>query len=300
MHYLWVAFICFIVPVVVAVALVIAGYVLGRKTPATNMSLRNPTRLVSNNPGNVHYVTYGDGTFAGISKRNFAQVQKDYPQWQFHMYSRKNLDKGFVQRHKDTLQHKVGGGLYLWKPYIVHHALIRLQDGDVLVYCDGGKRVTESMLPWLPIVHSSASGILTFLANDTDGYHTKGPVFRALGLNPQDPATANTQQLFAGIFVLQKRPNVVEAVVEWLRVSSIPGMLDPKKNNLGPHPTAYSPGAFRHDQSVFSLVAHQQHSTVLPEPKFVKKHMHGYQQKKKIYENTMQIRLGLRKMFGKA
>lgn len=46
------------------------------------------------------------------------------------------LDARFQAKNAHILTQPRGGGYWLWKPYIIFHALAAMRDGDVLVYCD--------------------------------------------------------------------------------------------------------------------------------------------------------------------
>ena len=53
-------------------------------------------------------------------------------------YNESDIPKDFYEKHKNILDVPRGGGLWLWKPYIVKDALSKIEDGDILFYCDSG------------------------------------------------------------------------------------------------------------------------------------------------------------------
>lgn len=60
-------------------------------------------------------------------------------------YLRDDLDRTFVQRNRHILDVPRGGGLWLWKPWIVNHALKMLPEGSQLCYSDVGTAATQNL-----------------------------------------------------------------------------------------------------------------------------------------------------------
>lgn len=83
-------------------------------------------------------INYADLRFRKAQKLNtwsgkhIAKVDKVFE------YTDCNIDDGFRQRNNHIFSVPTGGGLWLWKPYIVYDALKKMQDGDILIYCDSG------------------------------------------------------------------------------------------------------------------------------------------------------------------
>lgn len=43
----------------------------------------------------------------------------------------------------ELMKYKRGGGYWLWKPWVIYDALSRIEDEDMLVYCDSGNEVFD-------------------------------------------------------------------------------------------------------------------------------------------------------------
>ena len=55
------------------------------------------------------------------------------------IFTEKNLDKDFKQKHKSILKlGSRGYGYWIWKPYIIHKMLQKMNAGDFLLYIDAG------------------------------------------------------------------------------------------------------------------------------------------------------------------
>jgi hypothetical protein len=69
----------------------------------------------------------------------------------------------FYAEHRDVLDRNKGGGLWLWKPYLIDRELQRLAPGDFLIYSDCG-------YPWRPLViRKSLEPLLQWCATENGG-----------------------------------------------------------------------------------------------------------------------------------
>ncbi|MGH6721276.1 hypothetical protein [Bacteroides hominis] len=88
--------------------------------------------------GKVILLNYADERFAVQQKYNFKSAKLLGGFDEFHLMSNKDIDEEFKQLNRDIFDIKRGGGLWLWKPYIISKTLKMIGDDDVLVYCDSG------------------------------------------------------------------------------------------------------------------------------------------------------------------
>ena len=69
----------------------------------------------------------------------------------------------FYAQHRALLDRRKGGGLWLWKPFLIERELQRLAPGDFLVYSDCG-------YPWRPLViRQSLAPLLRWCADANGG-----------------------------------------------------------------------------------------------------------------------------------
>lgn len=90
-------------------------------------------------------VTYGDKQYDLSCKLNLWTARKIGRADKIMRYSREDIDSDYLEQHKDIFSVKRGGGLWLWKPYIILDALSRLSEDDYLMYLDSGAYYVNSI-----------------------------------------------------------------------------------------------------------------------------------------------------------
>lgn len=81
-------------------------------------------------------ITYGDKKFE-MSKKRFIQNAHAINIFdEIITYSDKDLSEELKQ--SEIINEKRGGGLWSWKPDVILTTLNKMEDGDILVYCDSG------------------------------------------------------------------------------------------------------------------------------------------------------------------
>lgn len=81
-------------------------------------------------------ITYGDKKFE-MSKNRFIQNAHAINIFdEIIAYSDKDLSEELKQ--SEIINEKRGGGLWSWKPDVILTTLNKMEDGDILVYCDSG------------------------------------------------------------------------------------------------------------------------------------------------------------------
>lgn len=81
-------------------------------------------------------ITYGDKKFE-MSKNRFIQNAHALNIFdEIIAYSDKDLSEELKQ--SEIINEKRGGGLWSWKPDVILTTLNKMEDGDILVYCDSG------------------------------------------------------------------------------------------------------------------------------------------------------------------
>jgi hypothetical protein len=63
-----------------------------------------------------------------------------------------DLDPEFRHQNSMSLQTQRGGGLWLWKPYLINKTLHALSDGDYVMYADTGSYLTGPIEPLLVLL----------------------------------------------------------------------------------------------------------------------------------------------------
>ena len=82
-----------------------------------------------------YFLVYDDETGRYDLQGLIESVQK-YSSFQIIVFKKSEIDPSFVQAHQHILSLPRGGGYWLWKPYIIHKTLERIEKGSFLFYMD--------------------------------------------------------------------------------------------------------------------------------------------------------------------
>ncbi len=173
-----------------------------------------------------------------------------------HFFSEKDLPKDFFKGFSPKIYRR-GYGYWTWKPYVVRQVLKDLQEGDILVYSDGGNVWNDkgiNRFRELIGMLSVEQPILAFQQEFLEKDWTKMDVF--MRLCPDSfKQHAMTLQLWSGSFFLMKSPIADKFAKDWddLRKTDIHQFTD-RKSTI---PNMLGFREARHDQSTFSLIVKQ-------------------------------------------
>jgi hypothetical protein len=85
-----------------------------------------------------YFITYGDDKFK-VSRERICRQATDMNIFNsVKCFTRLDIDEDFKNKIGKYFDEPRGGGLMLWKPYIIYKTLEKMNDGDFLVYCDAG------------------------------------------------------------------------------------------------------------------------------------------------------------------
>lgn len=213
--------------------------------------------------GQVHIATFGDGIYLEQAKKFAETLTKKFPNYIVHRYDMSMIDEDFKEKNKDILSNRRGFGYWLWKPYICKQVYDSMNNGDILWYIDGGLVLKdnidfENIVKWCS---QCSSGGLACEQNTPQGNFCKKDVFLQLKMDYEKYAPL--MQYASGFFMLQHRETNHSFLQEWLNTACIPGMLDDSPAKY-PEDSKWSPISHRHDQSIFSLLAHKYEFDVIP------------------------------------
>lgn len=206
-------------------------------------------------------VTFADSRMASSLKRIEKQCKKLNFFDNIYIYNELGLSKEFIQLSGNRLSGEMPGyGYWVWKPQVVLQALEQMQEGDCLLYMDAGCHINpggiKRLHEYFEIVQQSNFGILGF-EMEFNGHFmreeqwTKGSVFDHFEI-PLNSEYAKSAQIVGGIFLVQKRANVVKFFEQWSSLMlSRPELVDDTLSSWN------YPGFIkhRHDQSIFSLMS---------------------------------------------
>lgn len=174
----------------------------------------------------------------------------------YSIWTPNDLSIEFKETMKKELEVDKGYGLYCWKPYIVHREMCRLQDGDVLVYCDAGNE-------WVGDMKTATPGYdipFMFFGNGwPNGDWCKGDMIKRMFRGVDEDRFIKGQQVQASTFFLRVCASTRKFVQEWYAWSISPGMIDNSDSLCFNKPTFRE---HRWDQSILSALIYQWNITL--------------------------------------
>ena len=80
-----------------------------------------------------------------------------------------------------------GFGYWSWKPWVIHHVLQEMEEGDRLLYLDAGCHInangTERFREYVNMLDRDSRGMLVFTNGQPEYKWTKGDLFRHFGVS---------------------------------------------------------------------------------------------------------------------
>lgn len=152
----------------------------------------------------------------------------------YSLWTLADLSPEFKETMADVLMHERGAGFYVWKPYIVHREMCKLQDGDVLVYCDAGNE-------WVGDMRTAIQGMdqdIMFFSNGwphgewckSETLATILPMF--FDHRNGTVSKCNVNQVQASTFFVRVTPKSRRFIQEWYAYSLLPGMIDNEESRF--------------------------------------------------------------------
>jgi len=176
-------------------------------------------------------------------------------------YTMSNISSSFYSKNSNILQQKRGAGFWLWKPWILLHALIhKAKPCDAVCYCDTGAWWNNSAAPLWYWTTRSKYGIMVFNhittwkngIELTERLWTKRDAYILLGVDI--PEMYDTIMRKATFSCYQKNPDSIHFLNELLFYSQDDRIITDRPNALFMDniPNFHEN---RHDQSVLSLLS---------------------------------------------
>lgn len=210
----------------------------------------------------IWLVSFADTSMSHVLRRLERQSSKIALIEGFRGFTERSLDPEFSGEFHDVLNPDTKGfGYWLWKPQIILQVFREIQNGDVVIYVDGGCHINpkgqDRLLEYVQAVMSSTSGILGFELKVGDwNTHpeeqwTKQDVFDYFGAD--EPHIRQSAQICAGIFLIQKRSSTENFLRDWINTFRCRRDLFTDQKSLNKNSELFR--AHRHDQSIFSVMS---------------------------------------------
>jgi hypothetical protein len=126
----------------------------------------------------------------------------------------------FIKKHKKFINNnKQGYGFWIWKPKIILDELKKINENDILIYCDAGMYLNingkKRLLEYLNILKNKNVDILTFSTNDAykAQYYVKNDAI--MNYYPQFNDELNCY-CYAGLQIIKKTNKSINLINDWL------------------------------------------------------------------------------------
>ena len=166
-----------------------------------------------------------------------------------------SLSVPFQISHQEQLRMRKGAGYWLWKSYIILHALLnKLNDDDLLVYHDSGMYFVNDIGPLLKVCQDVKPSILTFTLGYEERMYSKRDAFILMDMDDPIVYAKGQGQRLANLIVAMKNCETIQYFMEYLAYTMDFRISSDNKNVLG-QPNFEGFVGNRHDQTVHSLLS---------------------------------------------
>jgi len=154
-----------------------------------------------------------------------------------------------------------GLGYWSWKPFIIRDTLMKLNDGDTVLYHDAGRpcynwKITEPIKPAVEYLNKNHNGFGIIFGGFNHGKYTKRDCFVTMGCD--EKKFHDHRQVSATWSFWQKNAFCLRMLDEWIiwlmHPTKIVSDIESKAPNLPEFQSSH-----RHDQSIFTNILLKKH-----------------------------------------
>jgi len=197
-----------------------------------------------------YFLIYDDET--NVYKENIDRLIdsiKKYSDFEIIIFKKSDIDNEFLEKNKNILNCKRGGGYWLWKPYIINNILTKINDDDSIFYLDSSYYFIEDFTELY-----ENKEIVVFSNKPNDPTHKFKHLCKMdviLKYNMQYEAfEKEINECWAGAIYLKKTYFTINFIQSWLKMCSIyQDITDTKSITYNQYFIDH-----RHDQSLFTIV----------------------------------------------
>jgi len=187
-------------------------------------------------------------------------------------YKFEHIDSEFYYKNKHILDKDRGAGYWLWKPYFIKKTMVeKMNDDDILYYCDAGHYFYNSIDHYIPHMENTEHKFLTFGSpySSLKNYTKRDTLYY---MNADNEYYHERKQNYGpGWILLKKNKFTLNFIEEWLEYSQDYRLITDSPNECGlPNYPEFID--HRHDQSIFNILCLKYN---LPDP-VVMAHQHNY------------------------
>lgn len=204
-----------------------------------------------------YFLVYNDNTHTNYLRQLIRSVEKYGGEFRIIIFNKRDIDNEFVEKNKDILNCKRGGGYWLWKPYIINEVLKKINNGDIVFYLDSkyyfinnlsnlysNYMINNDILVWKNKPNDHTWFMKNLCKMDVIvKYNMINKVFRE-----------SVVDCWAGAIIVKKTDNTVLYIQEWLDMCCNYEDISDSKSRLKNSPLFVE---HRHDQSLLSIVMYK-------------------------------------------
>lgn len=195
-------------------------------------------------------LSYADSLFLKSKERYRAQLAETKIFHEILFLGPDDLDEEFSARHKDFIKKsRRGYGFWIWKPYIIYKQLLKMADGDILVYGDTGNTVSGTSEEFRTAIMEVDDFDIIAEQHNRIGAHCKKDVIRRLGVNVEEYRYKPVAE--ANRIVIKNSHTMREAIKEWYEACCDYRNIDESESEEPNFPEFVF---HRWDQSVFAII----------------------------------------------
>ncbi len=205
----------------------------------------------------LYFLVYNDNTHNNYLEKLLQSVKIYGKEFNIIIFEKKDIDNDFIEKNKSILHCSRGGGYWLWKPYIIHETLKKINDDDILFYIDSKYYFIEhfadlyvdymknnDLLVW----KNKPNEPIWFMKNwckmhVIDKYTMFDKVF-----------IEHAEDCWAGALIIKKNDRTIKYIQEWLDMCCIYEDISDTQSKIKNNDLFIE---HRHDQSLLSIILHK-------------------------------------------
>jgi len=204
-----------------------------------------------------YFLVYDDHKYRDDLHVLLESVRKYGPEFEIIVFDSQDIDPEFREHHRHILDLPRGGGYWLWKPYIIHRTLAKLNHGDILMYLDS-KYYFKCPFQEMYQEHLQHQDFLAWTNRPNGNVHPLAQLCKMdviVRFQMEHLAFVNNVcDCWAGFLTMRKTDQVCQMVEDWLDMAGDPHNITDSESQLPNLPFFYE---HRHDQSLLSIVLYK-------------------------------------------
>jgi hypothetical protein len=205
----------------------------------------------------LYFLVYNDNTHNHYVNQLLRSLEIYGKEFEIMVFNKRDMDNDFCKKHNHILKCSRGGGYWLWKPYMIHKTLQKINENDIIFYLDSKYYFIEpftnlyleymkhhDLLVWKNKPNEPIWYMKNFCKMDViHKYNMYDRIFNQYA-----------EDCWGGALVIKKTETTMRYIQEWLDMSCI-------YENITDSPSIIKNNdefiEHRHDQSLLSIILHK-------------------------------------------